>query len=124
MPRKKFLLLGSTAPGSNGVGAIILRDLCKTFPKGSLCAFAVTSGPTAKTLADGLFSIPFKTVDDCDWKLSGSRLSRLLRWPRSWWRNHRQINRIVDEAVAFARLHRIELIWAVLDSPTSIAIAR
>jgi glycosyltransferase involved in cell wall biosynthesis len=122
MPRT--LLLSSTAPGSNGVGAIILRDLCKFFPKESLCAFIAASGSSANSVDGDSAWLPIKKADDCGWRLQGSRLNRIVKWPLNWWRNKRAVNRTVDEAVAFAKIHNIELIWAVLDSPTSVAIAR
>jgi len=120
----KALLLSGTAPGDNGVGAIILRDLCRMLPKESLCAFLIA--PAAMTIRSGeeLSWLPFQTARDCDWKLSGSRMGRLLKWPINAIRNRRQVRKLVGEAASFARLHKVELIWAVLDSPTTIAIAR
>jgi len=58
------------------------------------------------------------------WGVQGSRVERILKWPFHWWRNRRKVESLVTAAVAFGSQKHVELVWAVLDSPTSIAVSR
>lgn len=113
--RARTLLLSGTAPGSQGVGGIILGDLAALFPPGHLSAFVMQEPGRLAGAAPQQHVIK--------WLEHGGRLGRgsaaLLRSTA----NSRRELELLKAAEAQARGHGAELVWAVLDSPMAISLA-
>ena len=84
---KRVLLLSSTVPGQNGVGASILKDLCKLYPRDSICACITDSQSEANYRASEITGFPILETGGCGWRMYGSRVGRVLRWPVQYLKN-------------------------------------
>ncbi len=106
----RVLLLSGTAPGSTGIGEIFLRNLCLSYPHDSICAFGLTAArpPVSEDLR--WMPIEFSGVPRNGPLQILQRLGDLSKGVRS--------------AIDFGRKHEVEVVWAVLHSPTVIKAAR
>lgn len=123
----RTLLLTGTAPEPCGVGGIILHDLCAVMPAGSLCvallagAISANAGPvSASGNSTQVFPIATPRSESSRWGIVGRALKSLA----SDWRHRRALARTVDQCVVFGRGQKVAQVWAVLDSPASICLAR
>ena len=123
----RTLLLTSTPPGDGSVGEVFLRDLCRYYPKDRLCCFAVTSpayavgvpSPELEWLPIIVRQLPPEQVFGPLTRRLGSLISFLT---------YQTVGRIrlsplIGEAVRFGEQHGVELVWAVLNSPSTIRMA-
>ncbi|MBC8233438.1 hypothetical protein H8E77_28145 [bacterium] len=131
----RILLLAGAPPVYGGGGKIFLHDLCLYYPRESLCCFAVC--PNNRD------SLP----QDLDWlpiaygsrpreaisyglrlrELGFQRLVRGIAHPISflmWQYAKVQIRALIAQAVRFGKQHGVDMVWAVLDSPTLIYMAK
>ena len=123
----RTLLVTGTLPGTAGVGAIILRDLLADMPKGSVCCVAAVrrgtgtrSSQDRDCQADVVFERRFETAYRPVRGLAGEIVSAVVR--RALFRRH--VAGFVTQATASGQRHAVELVWAVLDCPTTILAAR
>lgn len=122
----RVLLLTGTAPAPDGVGGIILDDLCRFLPSDRLVvAHVVDRGGSVRDVPNSngapWRNIPlhFQRRPESKW----GRLGRVLSWPGMSLRNHRAIRRAAEATVSFAREHGVREIWAVLDGPSTTELA-
>lgn len=114
-PPTRILLLVNSDPRGSGIGELFLRDIAAGLPADQLIRYSTLSA---------------KPPADCRW-FGGRALARRVpwsRWPmlssiaervaRSF-----SVPSIVREIDQIIREERIELVWAVLSSPTVIEIA-
>jgi glycosyltransferase involved in cell wall biosynthesis len=125
-PAPRMLLVSGTPPGPQGVGGIILRDLCRFYPADRLSAFVASREPNAILWPEELAHIPVARGAVRFEHASGSRFGKPGRALASVliaraFRRH--ISELTRQAVAFATGQRVEAVWGVLDGPTSIAMA-
>jgi hypothetical protein len=122
----KILLISGVRPGAGHVGEIILRDLCRAYPKGRVCFYhlfhaGIPSEPDPELawmetrVARRRFETPYRPVGGALGSGAAMLGSQLLF--------RRQVRRHVRDAVAFGREQRVDKVWAVLESPTGMAIA-
>ncbi|MBA3857798.1 MAG: hypothetical protein C0507_12895 [Cyanobacteria bacterium PR.3.49] len=125
----KTLLLTSTPPGDGSVGEIYLREVCRLLPKEKLACFACVSGdyftgPLAENLKDMdivLEKVPRETIlfRPIVQRLVG-KAARALYEPL----HTKKVDALIQQAIAFGRQKEVQLVWSVLNSPTTIKMAR
>lgn len=124
--RRNILLLAGTAPAPDGVGGIILHDLSGFLPEGSLSVIhVVDAGQVRDTITargDPMRVLPvaFQGRPDSRW----GRLGRAVDWMRMTLANHRNLGKAVRACVEYAKAQHVDEVWAVLDTPTAIALAK
>ena len=122
----RVLLLTGTAPGYPGIGGIFLRDLCLSYPKESICCFALPRQTYDALLKDWIgFPIAYvRHPREHGFQRLGRRFAWLTTFPLHWYIKNARVPALTAQAVQFARQQRVELVWAVLNSPTLIYLAR
>jgi glycosyltransferase involved in cell wall biosynthesis len=119
------LLLTATVPGPEGVGGIILSDLCDFLPRERLCvAFAQEGRPrpdpiVSKSLRLKSFPIAFRRRPDSRF----GRIGRIVSALPQAWRNRREVTREIEACICWAREQGVQQVWAVLDSPLTHEMA-
>jgi len=122
----KTMLLTGTLPQPNGVGGIILSDLCTFLPKGALCVAHVPEGKTSHRDAMLAGQVPLRTFSVAYQHRPSSqfgRFGRAIQWLAQFARNRGRLNRQIAACVEWARMEDIRQVWAVLDSPVSLLMA-
>lgn len=125
----KTLLLTSTPPGQGSVGEIYMREVCRLLPQEQLVCFAAISadyftGPLSPELDHirvAMEEIPAETL------LFRPILQRLIGKPaRALYEpvHTKKVQALIEGAIAFGRSHQVEQVWAVLNSPTILKMAR
>jgi glycosyltransferase involved in cell wall biosynthesis len=123
---RKILLLAGTAPAPDGVGGIILHDLAGFLPEGSLSVIhVVDAGQMRDTItANGdpmrVLRVSFQRRPNSRW----GRLGRAVDWMRMTLANRRNLGKAVRACVEYAKVQHVDEVWAVLDTPTAIALAK
>lgn len=125
----KTLILTSTPPGQGSVGEIYMREVCRLLPQEKLVCFAAISSdyytgplsPELDRIRVVLEEIPAETLlfRPIFQRLIG-RLARALYEPV----HTKKVKALIESAIAFGRLHQVEQVWAVLNSPTILKMAR
>lgn len=126
MTAPRLLCLSCTPPGPQGVGGIILRDLFSLLPEGSLAGYFPVGDPSAAQLPDELARIPVVFSQVRHERAWSSRLGlpgRAIAGSLNQLAFRRHVQGLIREAVALGERHRAEAVWAILDAPTSIAMA-
>jgi hypothetical protein len=145
------LLLTANPPSRVGIGGIFLSELCRHYPKENLCCFAVCRENYEPLLQD-LKDIPIvyssppsvlrlcfilsRISDPFTWqrfnptsrtaqlgKAIGSIFARVSD-PFIWEYFKIQASNLISQAVQLGKENRIDIVWAVLDSPTTIYMAK
>ena len=123
---RRILLLTGTAPKPDGVGGIILHDLAKFLPPGTLSVAYVldAAGSTRdETTPDGdpmrVLPVPFQRRPKSRW----GRPGRALDWMAMRKANRRHVSAAVRACVEYARAQGVDEVWAVLDTPAATAMA-
>ena len=125
LPDTHHLLLTGTAPIPHGVGGIFLHDLAGFLPTGTLSVVHVTDadkgGQSVTPNGDPMLtlSVPYQRRPVSRWGKPG----RLLDWLRMTQSNRNNVKQGVHECVEYAKAQRVDAVWAVLDTPASIAVA-
>lgn len=119
------LLITGTLPGTAGPGALYLRELCATFPHDRIACFCPTSQST-HTKSSDLGWLP--TVQP-EWKhdranrpLPGRLGSAYAIFDYFWTRKF-GLSSVANAAIQQGREIKVELVWGVLDSPVTYALA-
>jgi hypothetical protein len=120
------VLLLRGGPYGLDAGEVFLQDLCSHYPQGRLCQFSVLRH-THNALPKKWLGFPTSYAYQS--RVMGlRRLGRISAWLTSF-PLHQYIRRVcvpdlTVRAVRFARLQRVELVWAVLNDPTLVYLAR
>src|SRR5262249_40587453 len=128
MPFPKTMLFTPTPPGQGSVGENFLRQVVPIFPKDKLVTFSAWSTSYAIWVpAAELDWMPIECTELPEERLVGRRRGALLdkvhsylKRPKHW----QALERIVDQAVAFGKKHDVEVVFAVLASPSTIMMTR
>ena len=131
----RVLLLTARPPGYRGVGEIFLHDLCLYYPRESLCCFAAYR-PNHDSLPqdlDGLRIVyarrPYEAIfygprlRELGFQQLVPRIARLSSF-FVWQYAKTQIPTLIAKAVRFGRQQDVEMVWAVLNCPTLICMAK
>ncbi|MDD5544831.1 MAG: glycosyltransferase [Acidobacteriia bacterium] len=122
----KFLLLSGTPPGPQGVGGIILQELCRLYPDGKLAASLLVPPGWKQTLPEDLAHLPVQwgtTQFEHLGQVRFGKAGKLGAWILKQNRFKSHVHTLLEETCEFARNQNIEKILAVLDGPTSISMA-
>jgi hypothetical protein len=122
----RVLLLTGTAPGSQGIGGIFLRDLCLAYPKENICCFSVIHKNLYSTSRDlGWLPISYELRPRLlGIQRFGNRFARLSGF---FLRQHAMsgVLPVLAKRVAqFGRQHGVEMVWAVLNDPALFGVTR
>lgn len=117
----RVLLLTGTAPQAASVGGVILRDLCALYPPGRLACFLVGTPPRS----GGEPGLPWAHATAGDegfvtrhaWWHGLRRAAEVVRV------RHRGFRRVRSAVLRYAQRQRIDLVWAVLNSPALYHVA-
>ena len=131
----RVLLLTARPPGYGGVGEIFLHDLCLYYPRESLCCFAACRGSHDSFSQDlnGLRIVyahrPYEAIfygprlRELGFQQLVPRIARLSSF-FVWRYAKMQIPALIAKAVRFGRQQDVDMVWAVLDCPTLICMAK
>jgi len=122
----KVLLLTGTPPGTDGVGALFLRDLCASYPAGSMCCYAIVPSGYEHTPAKELAEMPLMVREGRREQVYNSivcKTGKVIALLVSEYILRRHIQAKVDEIIAFAERNDVDMLWGVLDCPILIYIA-
>ncbi len=118
-PRTPIFVFSGTLPGTNGVGAIILKDLVDGVPEADLRFFGVLPrghqpGPVGEVVgtAERRYETAYRP-----WAGTVGRATAALLQGRLF---QRQLRQVVARAVAAGERVAPEFVWAILDCPTTI----
>jgi hypothetical protein len=125
MAPPRVLLLTGTLPSEGGVGGLILRDLVRLYPRGRMSCLALLSGTAARVRADPDWlprqAIVLPRSFNADWRRG--LVGRALTHARFQLSRRVHEPKLIRQAGAFGRTHRVELLWAVLDQPVLYRVA-
>ena len=121
----KLLLLSGTPPGRDGVGALYLREICRAYPAGKLSCFAAIQDGSFR-FAEELSSIPLQTYrwpyDQASRSWPG-RIGSLQSAAAFEYSQRFRSTAFRDAALHFAKAQRVDMIWAILDTPIMYRVA-
>lgn len=121
----RLLVVSPVAPVPEGVGGVVLRDLCLMYPADRL-AFAILPGIGNGPWPDALASAPRATLDavpERGFNRWGRRVQNSTRALFDQYVEWRHLPRLVDQIAAFASRVRPDLVWVPLAGPTMINVA-
>lgn len=126
MAAPRVMLLSITPPGYRGVGVVYLRDLLLSYPRERICWFTFNY-PTCGPIPTELAWVPV-AYEPLPRQRGIVRFGQLVSRASGFcFRSYFHIVRaktIIARAVRFGRQHNVQLIWAALDDPMIIRIAR
>ncbi len=125
MTLPRILLLTATPPGCAGVGGVFLGDLCLSYAIDSISCVAVTSRENT-WIDPALSRLPIMYIlppHHYGVRRFGS-LAQLTTLPLNLHAKYVLAPILARRAVRFGKENGAELVWAVLDSPTIIYMAR
>lgn len=122
---KKILLLSPVPPCSNYSGGLVLEQLSRFLPKGSLVCFALMDPKLEPQIAPDLQWIPIeyasKPADG--WPKLPYQIGTLLSLFGEAYYATIVTKVLIDKIVQFGKKHRIDTIWITLQGQTSIRLA-
>ena len=127
MQNVSLLLLTDCPPCKNLTGGLVLDQLCRFLPPGSVACFAVTNPEIDMTLTADLDWIPIEYARKPKevgrhWP-PNSRLAPVCAAATETYRRLAEVPPLVKRAVAFGRRHRVDAVWAVLEGQTMVRMA-
>jgi len=123
---KRILLLTDIPPCKNLTAGLVLDQLCRFLPEGSVACFSVVNPAIEATISPDLDWIP---VEYCKKPMENSGqifpqpLGTLSSLSINAWHSLVTINSIAKKAVEFGRKHRVDAVWCVLQGQTMIRLA-
>lgn len=126
MTAPHVLLISGGIPGGQGVAEIFLGDLCRHYPRGRLCRFAIQR-ENVDGLAQDWIGFPTaygRSLREAGIGRLGRRCAQLTASPIHWYARNVRMPALARQAIRFARQHHAELVWAVLNKPALIYMAR
>lgn len=124
----KVLILTDIPPCKNLTAGLVLDQLCRFLPRGSVVCFAVTNPEINPKLSPDLDWIPIEyerkpRESSVMWPARSRRIRQLLTAIREEWNSRVVVPRLIRRAVAFGRLHKVDTVWAVLQGQTIVRMA-
>ena len=119
------LLITGTLPGTAGPGALYLRELCATFPHDRIACFCPTSHSTHAKSPD----LDWLPTEQPDWNHDRARRPLPGRLGSAYsicdflWTRKINVSSLANAAIQQGRDIKAELVWGVLDSPVTYALA-
>jgi len=123
----KLLLLTDCPPCKNLTGGLVLDQLCRFLPRGSIACFAVTNPDIEMKLTPDLDWIPIryarKPSELGHQGPSGAGPAALKAAAAESYRRLVKVPLLIDQAVEFAREHKVDAVWTVLEGQTIVRMA-
>src|SRR5688500_5584009 len=121
------MLFTPTPPGQGSVGEVYLQEVVSAFPQAEICCFAPWSTRYAVWKPDPKISwLDMEIVDLPNERLVGRQRGVVLDRVYSFLYRHQhwaQLDPIVDRAVEFGKQQKVDVVLAVLASPSIIRMA-
>jgi glycosyltransferase involved in cell wall biosynthesis len=121
----KILLLTDMPPCKNITAGLVLDQLCRFLPHGSLACFAVVEPNLHVKLSPDLDWIPIEYYERPRerWVLRPRRLGKLVSLIAENTYSQLQNRKIVSKAVEFGRKFNADAVWCILEGQTMIRLA-
>jgi glycosyltransferase involved in cell wall biosynthesis len=122
----KLLLLTDIPPCTNFTAGLVLDQLCRFLPPGSVACFAVVNPQLDARLSPDLNWIPIAYTakrDEAAFRALPGKLSFVSAYCVETIRRRHVVPRILRQAVEFAREQQTDAVWAVLQGQTLIQMA-
>ena len=122
----KILLLTDIPPCKNFTAGLVLDQLCRFLPHGSIACFAVVNPVIDAKLTPDLDWIPIaytKKRREAAFRPLPGKLSLPFAWAVETLRRRLVVPRLIAQAVAFGREQNADLLWAVLQGQTATQMA-
>jgi glycosyltransferase involved in cell wall biosynthesis len=122
----KLLLLTDMPPCRTFTAGLVLDQLCRFMPRGSVACFAVVNPQLEGRLSPDLSWIPIAYTakrDETAFRVLPGKLSVLSAYCVEAMRRRYIVPRIVCQAVDFALENEVDAVWAVLQGQTVIQMA-
>lgn len=122
---KKILLLSPVPPCSNYSGGLVLEHLARFLPKGSLVCFAIMNKLLKPEIPDALKWIPIEYYDKPNegWPAFGFRIGVTASLLGETYTRTILLRKITKKIITFAKKHKVDYIWSILDGQTTINLA-
>jgi hypothetical protein len=126
MPLPRTLLLTGATPFGRHAGGLILQDAARCFPAGRLAALALSRDPRTPVPEDWA-GVPLTRAPyprETGWTGVHYRFTQLSTLPVHAWLRGVWARQWAPAVIRVAEEHHAELVWALLDSPAAIVLAR
>lgn len=121
----RVLLLSTLAPGSGNVCCLFLRELCLIYPRNKISCFHVRPFYGDKGPELGFLPIRFgQAPAEQGYAGLGKKFRKFSRPLFERYVEVARIPEVVDDAIRYGRAQQADLVWATLDSPTLLRIAK
>lgn len=122
----RVLLLASGLPNEQDGGQAFLRELCQHYPRSRLCRFSTAPKMDDKRPIEWLgFPIDYAHQSrEAAIRRLGPSIARFSSLALHLYIRSILVPIVTARVIRFARGHQVELVWATLDSPTSIYSSR
>lgn len=123
---KKILLISPVPPCDNYSGGLVLEQLCRFLPQGSLACFALMDPKLEPKIATDLKWIPveYASKPADGWPKLPYQLGTLISLAGESYNASFVTGALIDKIVQFGKKHRIDAIWIALQGQTSIRLAK
>lgn len=122
-----LLLLTGTSPDIVGGGAIFLRDLCLSYPRKKLNCFTVEESSYHAPDSNDLNWLPIYRcccLNPRNLKFGGGLINHIYKKLVFWHLRRTRIPIITKELHQYCHDNQVEMIWAVLNNPAVIQVAK
>src|SRR4051812_38890803 len=123
----KLLLLTDIPPCKNYTAGIVLDQLCRFLPAGSIACFAIVHPSVSPKVPEDLHSMPIQYSTkprESALRLLPSHLGLLTAFPAELLQHYRVTTHLKRKVVDFGREQQVDAVWAVLQGQTIIRLAR
>ncbi|MDV6033270.1 MAG: glycosyltransferase family 4 protein [Phycisphaera sp. RhM] len=125
MALPKVLLLTGSPPGDNGVGQIIVKEICRNYPQDRVVCFATLSRheqwEKPAEFKDLAVRIGVKRYEHRIQPMPGP-VGATVAMAAYWGMFRRHCRHLTCDAVEFGREHQCEILFSILESATNIQI--
>lgn len=121
----KIMLVTDVPPDRQYTAGLVLHQLIRFMPEGSICCFAAINPYLHAGMSAGMDNVPALLVDKPIEESPAPRgtLERILNWCEEEWRQRYELPRIMRKAVQFAREQNVDVVWACLQGQSMIRMA-
>lgn len=122
----KILLLSDIPPCKDYAGCIVLDQLCRFLPEGSLACYAIVNRKISSKLSADL-DIPIEYHEKPDERgirpLPGKGGELFAKWVEKRHEKH-VLQTILPKVVEFGRRNKVDKLWCMLEGQTIVRLAR
>lgn len=122
----KVLLLTDIPPCKDFTAGLVLDQLCRFLPRGSIACFVMLDPHLEARLSPDLAWIPIAYTKKRN-ERAFRPLPGFLSWPIAWaverLRRRYVVPRLIEQAIQFGREQNVDLLWVVLQGQTATQMA-